>query len=132
MVEKYTKLLVTKLSPSTHKKLKEMARKHDVVMVSPYQTDEEGRAKFSRGLLIPPDWAFKLDAKHGERDSISFECQKSRNDAPFHFESPIDWPTLKIKPHVNYYTMDKAEKTAEIIAKAGNRKATTHSDDLSI
>ena len=27
MVEKYSKLLVTKLSPSTHKKLKEMATK---------------------------------------------------------------------------------------------------------
>lgn len=89
------------------KRLKEIARKHEVVMIAPYQTDEEGRAKFSRGILIPPDWAFTLQAHKasvgGDKDSIVFNCEKSRNSAPFSFESKIDWNTLKIHPQVNYF-----------------------------
>ena len=71
------------------KRLKEMSRKHEVVMVTPFQTDEDGGVRFSKGLLIPPDWAWNIkslktsDGK--ERDSISFECQKARNDGFFNF-----------------------------------------------
>lgn len=111
------------------KKMKELARKYEVVMVAPYQTDEEGKAKFSRGLLIPPDWAFKLEAhKAGatsDRDSILFSCEKSRNDAPFHFESPIDWNILKIRPNTNLYAMDKLESSI-----GEPKKLKPSSDDL--
>jgi hypothetical protein len=113
------------------KKLKELARKYEVILVSPYQTDEEGKAKFSRGLLIPPDWAFKLEAHKagntGDKDSILFTCEKSRNDAPFHFESPIDWSILKIRPNTNLYSMEKVEKTL-----TNPKKRVTSADDLLI
>lgn len=103
------------------KKLKEFARRHEVLLVTPYQTDEEGRARFSRGILIPPDWAFITSASkvsEGQnRDSITFECTKARNDGYMHFESPIDWPTLKINPKINYYGQDEVPTTSNIIAK---------------
>lgn len=98
------------------KRLKEIARKHEVVMIAPYQTDEDGKAKFSRGILIPPDWAFTLKANKSQsgddKDSIVFNCEKSRNSAPFSFESRIDWTTLKIYPQVNYYGHKSDETTA--------------------
>lgn len=112
------------------KRLKEIARKHEVVMVAPYQTDEEGRAKFSRGLLIPPDWAFKLEAHkagaNGDKDSILFTCEKARNDAYFNFESPIDWPILKIRPNMNLFSMEKP--ASSIIPKTSKKSA----DDLTV
>lgn len=96
------------------KRLKEMARKHEIIMVTPFQTDEDGGVRFSKGILIPPDWAWNMKSqktdKGESRDSISFECQKARNDGFFDFESEIDWSTLKISPTINYFSIAKAQE----------------------
>lgn len=114
------------------KKLKEIARKHEILLVTPYQTDEEGRAKFSRGVLIPPDWAFITTpskvSEGASRDSISFECTKTRNTAPIHFESGIDWDTLKINPAINYYGQEEMPTNLSVIPKAKTFEKS--SDDL--
>jgi replicative DNA helicase len=117
------------------KKLKEFARKHEVLMITPYQTDEEGKTRFSKGILIPPDWAFITTAKKmsdGEsRDSISFECTKARNDGSFHFESGIDWPTLKINPTHNYFQDKSSVGNVTTIGKKKQEKTYEKlSDDL--
>ena len=102
------------------KRLKEMARKHEVIMITPFQTDEEGKVRFSKGILIPPDWAWNMESKKvskgGDRDSISFNCQKSRNDESFDFESEIDWTTLKISPKFNYFTIKQPQDKKQVNA----------------
>lgn len=84
------------------KKLKALARKYDIVMFTPFQTSEEGKVRFAKGILDSPDWAFNISAVHDEaQGSIEFECKKSRGNEAIDFASEIHWPTLKIMPHKN-------------------------------
>jgi len=80
------------------KKLKEYGRKHDLVMVSPYQIDDKGEARFSKGLLDSPDIAFLLDAHDKEDGAITLTSTKTRSGPEVEFTSPIDWDSLKISP----------------------------------
>jgi len=109
------------------KKLKALGRKYDVVMVTPFQTSEEGKVRFAKGILDSPNWAFNLSAVHdGDNGAIEFECKKSRGDQAINFASEIHWPTLKIFPHKNAEFMsDKVKR------KEPNEKAKTN-DDLKL
>lgn len=77
------------------KQLKNFARKYDVVMVTPYQIDKDGEARFAKGILDAADISMIL---HAESDHITFESTKTRNTAAFKISSPIDWESLKIHP----------------------------------
>ena len=111
------------------KKLKALAKKYEVVMFSPFQTSEEGKVRFSKGILDSPNWAFNLSALHeGENGAIEFECKKSRGDEAIDFASEIHWPTLKILPHRNLEFEDKKQSKKEIIPKT----VPNTEDDLSI
>lgn len=77
------------------KKLKSFARKYDIVMVTPYQTDKTGEARLSKGILDAADIACNLTA---HPTFINLESTKVRNMAPFEFNAPIDWNTLKMLP----------------------------------
>ena len=84
------------------KKLKALGRKYDVVMVTPFQTSEEGKVRFAKGILDSPDWAFNLSTvKDGDTGAIEFECKKSRGSVPIDFASETHWPTLKIRADRN-------------------------------
>lgn len=86
------------------KKLKALAAKYEVVMFSPFQTSEEGKVRFAKGLLDSPDWAFNISPVHNEDSAygaLEFECKKSRGSESIDFASEIHWPTLKIYPHKN-------------------------------
>lgn len=111
-----------KVQMSIAKKLKALARKHDVRLVTPYQTHESGQARLSKGLLDATDWAFSLKAYKKGRDAedvdaIHFHCEKSRNDTEMDFTSAIDWDTLQIfsneSPVIETPTMKGAKKKAE-------------------
>ena len=80
---------------SMSKGLKTLARKHDIVMVTPYQTDTTGEARFAKGLLDAADVAANLEATD---DFITFSSTKTRNIAPFQFNSPINWDTFSLSP----------------------------------
>lgn len=80
---------------SISKALKNMARKHDVLMLSPYQIDEKGVARFSKGILDSADIAFTLTAN---KEHLGFKSVKTRGTPPFEFNSGITWSTLKIDP----------------------------------
>ena len=80
------------------KKLKELARKHDILIVSPYQIDESGQARFAKGILDAADVALLLDANTKEDEAISFETTKIRGAKEMKFTSPMDWDTLRISP----------------------------------
>jgi replicative DNA helicase len=78
------------------KRLKELARKHEVVMVSPYQIDSTGEARFAKGILDAADVALVLEANKKEDNAISYDTTKIRGGPPMFFTSPINWDTLKI------------------------------------
>lgn len=80
------------------KKLKDLARKHDIVLVSPYQIDDAGEARFAKGLLDAADIALLMEAHDKDTQSISFETTKIRGGGDMHFTCPMDWDTLRISP----------------------------------
>ena len=80
------------------KKLKELARKHDIVMVSPYQIDDNGQTRFAKGILDAADIAVLMDAHAPEDSAISMETTKIRGAKSLKFTSPMDWDSLRMSP----------------------------------
>lgn len=77
------------------KKLKDIARKHDVVMVTPYQIDKSGEARFAKGILDAADTSIILENR-GEY--INFKSTKTRGLKAFDFNAPCMWDCLRILP----------------------------------
>jgi KaiC/GvpD/RAD55 family RecA-like ATPase len=78
------------------KQLKNIARKHRVTMVSPYQIDESGAARLSKGILDACDLALIL---HQEEDGMVFSCSKSRaSKSTFKCKVGFNADTLTIDP----------------------------------
>lgn len=78
------------------KSLKNMARKYQVPVVSPYQIDKAGEARFAKGLLDACDVAFILEA---DDTNITFKCVKARSSSDeFTYAQPMNWKTLKLDP----------------------------------
>lgn len=107
------------------KQLKELARKHDVTVISPYQIDANGEARFAKAILDAPDIALTLEA--GE-ETISFNTTKIRGAAEMAFTSGMDWSSLRINPT----PVDRPEKKKKITKekKEAQPKADETSDDL--
>ena len=78
------------------KKLKNLARKYEIAIVSPYQIDASGEARFAKGILDAADIALIMDAHDKSTGAITFETTKIRGGKEMKFTSPIDWETLKI------------------------------------
>lgn len=91
------------------KKLKNLARKHEVVIVSPYQVDATGEARFAKGILDAADIALVLEAHDKESEAISFETTKIRGGKELSFTSPINWDSLRIAPQ----SIDRPEAKAK-------------------
>jgi len=99
------------------KKLKNLARKYEVVLVSPYQIDKDGEARFAKGILDAADIALTMEAHDKETNAITFETTKIRGGKEMAFTCPIDWDSLRISPQ----TIDKPQ-AKETIKRAGGRK----------
>lgn len=80
------------------KKLKELARKYDIVIVSPYQIDASGEARFAKGILDAADIALTMEAHDKEKAALTFSTTKIRGGREMSFTSPINWETLRISP----------------------------------
>lgn len=80
------------------KKLKNLARKYEIVMVSPYQIDANGEARFAKGILDAADIALTMEAHDKETNAISFQTTKIRGGKEMAFTCPIDWDSLRISP----------------------------------
>ena len=102
------------------KKLKNLARKYEIVMVSPYQIDASGEARFAKGILDAADIALTMEAHDKETNAISFETTKIRGGKEMAFTCPIDWDTLRISPQ----SVDKPA-AKEVVKKAGKKAHTT-------
>ena len=101
------------------KKLKNLARKYEIVLVSPYQIDATGEARFAKGILDAADIALVMEAHDKEKEAITFETTKIRGGKEMQFTCPIDWDTLRISPQ----SIDKPQ-TQEKVKKAGTTKKT--------
>ena len=98
------------------KKLKNLARKYEIVMVSPYQIDANGEARFAKGILDAADIALTMEAHDKETNAISFATTKIRGGKEMAFTCPIDWDTLRISPQ----SVDKPQ-AKEPIKKAAKK-----------
>lgn len=107
------------------KKLKNLARKYEVVLVSPYQIDAMGEARFAKGILDAADIALVMEAHEKEKEAISFETTKIRGGKEMQFTCPIDWDTLRISPQ----SIDKPQ-AQEKVKKAGTKKTEEPHVDL--
>jgi replicative DNA helicase len=106
--------------------LKELARKHKMVMFSPYQIDNSGEARFAKGILDSADISLILKAHDKESGAISFKTTKIRGGPPGDFTCPINWETLKIDPS-SIEPPSKKEKTND---KMKGKKVDDSSADI--
>jgi replicative DNA helicase len=93
-------------------KNKEMARKHNMLLVSPYQTDASGEARFSKGILDKADYAVNLEA--GE-DYVKAKSTKVRNIQHFEFTSPMDWSTGRLSADDYIIPSETSDESSEDI-----------------
>ena len=96
------------------KRLKDLARKHEISIITPYQIDKTGEARFAKGLLDAADLAFTLST---DDTSIDFKTTKIRSGPHFTTKSIIDWETLSIDPARVSETMETGEKNPITMAK---------------
>jgi replicative DNA helicase len=101
------------------KKLKNLARKYEIVMVSPYQIDASGEARFAKGILDAADIALVMEAHDKEKAALTFSTTKIRGASELTITSPINWETLRISPNSidapeKKETIKKAKKTKEV------------------
>jgi replicative DNA helicase len=96
------------------KKLKELARKYDIVMVSPYQIDNSGETRFAKGILDAADIALLMEANTKEDAAMSFETTKIRGAKEMKFTSGMDWETLRISPISIEKPVQQEEKPKKI------------------
>ena len=80
------------------KALKCFAQEYEITVVSPYQIDASGEARFAKGILDAADSAYILDPYTCEDKAIGFKCVKARASVMKDFISVMDWSTLKIGP----------------------------------
>ena len=102
------------------KKLKNLARKYEIVMVSPYQIDANGEARFAKGILDAADIALTMEAHEKETNAITFETTKIRGGKEMAFTCPIDWDTLRISPQ----SIDRPGAKDPAVKKAGKKDKT--------
>ena len=113
------------------KKLKELARKYDIVMVSPYQIDDKGETRFAKGILDAADIALLMEANAKEDNAMSFETTKIRGAKEMKFTSGMDWDTLRISPvSIEKPAAPEKEKSKDKMKRAGSEKPQEDASDL--
>ena len=93
------------------KALKAMAQEYETTVVTPYQTDATGEARFAKGVLDAADAAYTLEAWTQEDRCFTLNCVKMRNAAEKSFTSTMDWETLKIGPDTAMTPKEKEDSS---------------------
>ncbi len=100
------------------KRLKTMAQDYEVPILSPYQTDATGEARFAKGILDAADAAYSLETYSHDDACATFTCQKMRSASMESFTSYVNWETLKMGPEsarTPQELEDESSKTGEEI-----------------
>lgn len=113
------------------KQLKNLARKYNVIMFTPYQIDKTGEARFSKGLLDAADVSMILEA-HKDPGYMKFTSTKTRGSDEFVLASAINWDSLRLYPQeyvIEHDNDEDEEKADTIIPKAKNKKVSAKVDE---
>ena len=80
--------------------LKRLSRKYDLSMVSPYQIDATGEARFAKGILDSADRGFNFfpPSEEDPEGGITIHTTKIRNGRKMNFDVPMDWSCVRINP----------------------------------
>lgn len=112
------------------KQLKNLARKYEVLMVSPYQIAEDGKVRYATGILDAADASFIMKGKNEEGIAFTVTKMRSASDK-LDFSAGVDWDTLRIDPsktiEIRKESEDKEEKPSK---KAKQEKSGEESRDL--
>ena len=92
--------------------LKGISRKYDLTMLSPYQIDATGEARFSKGILDSADRSFNFfPAEQGEdreqSNKITIHTTKMRNGKHMSFDVYMNWSSVKIDPNMSEVVSEK-------------------------
>ena len=93
------------------KALKSMAQEYDCTVLSPYQTDASGEARFAKGILDAADAAYAIETYDHEDSCMTFNCVKMRRGSMTSFTSTVDWESLKIGPNNALTPQQKEDST---------------------
>ena len=93
------------------KALKTFAQEYETTVISPYQIDASGEARFAKGILDACDAAFTIDAHEHTDNIITFNSAKMRNKEEKDFTSVMDWTSLRIGPETGF--LQTGEETGE-------------------
>lgn len=113
------------------KSFKNTCAKLNTAGVSPYQMDDKGGARMSKGILDSCDMAMTLNAAKNDKNdgAILFDFTKVRNMSPIKFMPKTDWNCLRIDSTTNLSQVDISEMEAEFVLpiegskKSSNKKA---------
>ena len=92
--------------------LKSLSRKYDLTMISPYQIDATGEARFAKGILDAADRSFNFFPPPEQEDrelesKISIHTTKMRNGKHMSFDVLMDWSCVKINPNASELISEK-------------------------
>ena len=92
--------------------LKSLSRKYDITMLSPYQIDASGEARFAKGILDSADRSFNFfPPPEGEdrslENKVSIHTTKMRNGKHMSFDVFMDWSCVKINPNMSETISEK-------------------------
>jgi len=93
------------------KALKSMAQEYECTVITPYQTDATGEARFAKGILDAADAAYALETWDHDDGCMTFNCVKMRRASMRSFTSTVDWETLKIGPETALTPQEKEDST---------------------
>lgn len=98
--------------------LKSLSRRYDVTMISPYQIDASGEARFAKGILDSADRSFNFFPPPETEDrslenKITIHTTKIRNGKAMSFDVLMDWSCVKINPNISSVINEKPHGAAK-------------------
>ena len=93
------------------KTLKALAQRYRKPVLSFFQTDASGEARFAKGILDSADAVFVLTAHDIEHGCMEFECTKMRSAPETNFCTEINWENLVIGPNTVTPPKPEAEES---------------------
>ncbi len=98
--------------------LKSQARKYDLTVISPYQIDASGEARFAKGILDSADRSFNFFPPPENEDrslnnKITIHTTKMRNGKHMSFDVLMDWSCVKINPAMSQVINERPHGAAK-------------------
>jgi len=98
--------------------LKSLARKHDVTMLTPYQIDATGEARFAKGILDAADRGLNFfpppeNEQREQESKLTIHTTKIRNGKHMSFDVYMDWSCVKIDPNQSAIINEKPHNSVK-------------------